>query len=279
MKKSQTSKPKRKKSSFVNRLATAKTSSKLFVVLFAVIAAYIVSQAFAATGQMYITPAITTIQQNETFTISVRINPETTVDGVDTTVSYDTSLLEFVSVDVSASPFSTELQSDIQPGSIQIVRGLLSSTINTDSLVANITFRALQPTSGSQVSLVGNATFAGEFTDPVSASTTITIIGPVVKPPDQDITSPIVSILEPANGAKPVRGKFTVQSSATDNSGTITKTEVYVDGSIVQTVLGPEATYAWSVKSRKIANGEHTITVKAYDGTGNVGSATITVVK
>lgn len=272
-------KAKTEKSTLLQKIKTIKPSNKLFIVIFALVAVYTISKAFAATGQLYITPGATTIQQNETFTVSVRITPDTPIDGVEASLTYDPSTLEFVSIDASTSPFTAELQTATNPGSIQLTRGILGSTVSNDSLIANIMFRALKPTASSSIGVTGNAIYAGTYTDPVNVSATVAIIDPNPPAPEGDTTTPLVTIVQPQEGATPSKGKITVQANATDSGGTVTKMEVYVDGSIMQTSTSGYITYAWPTKSRKIANGTHTITVKAYDSTGNVGTVSVNVTK
>ncbi len=279
MKKATASKAKSKQSSLLQKLGTIKPSNKLFIVIFALVAVYMISKVFAATGQLYITPAATSIQQNETFTVSVRITPDTPIDGVEASVAYDPASIEFVSIDASASPFTADLQTVTNSGSIQLTRGILGSTVSNDSLIANITFKALKPTASTLIDVSGNATYVGVYTDPTYVSATVAIIDPNPPAPVGDTTPPVVTIVTPLEGARPVKGKITVEANATDSGGTVTKMEVYVDGSIMQTSTFEYITYAWPTKSRKIPNGTHVITVKAYDTTGNVGTATVNVTK
>jgi Bacterial Ig domain len=89
-----------------------------------------------------------------------------------------------------------------------------------------------------------------------------------------DTTPPTCSITSPAAGAT-VSGTVTITATASDNVG-VTKVEIYVDGALRTTVT--TAPYSWSWNTTTFANSSHTITAKAYDAAGNVGSApTITV--
>jgi hypothetical protein len=53
--------------------------------------------------------------------------------------------------------------------------------------------------------------------------------------------------------------------------------EVYVDGVLKGSSNSGSISISWN--SRKAAKGTHTITIKAYDGAGNVGQSSITVTK
>ncbi|MFP5246785.1 MAG: Ig-like domain-containing protein, partial [Thermoanaerobaculia bacterium] len=89
-----------------------------------------------------------------------------------------------------------------------------------------------------------------------------------------DTTAPATSITAPAAGAT-LSGTASVTASATDNVG-VTKVEFYVDNVLQST--DTSAPYAWSWNTTTASNGLHTITSKAYDAAGNVGtSAGVTV--
>jgi hypothetical protein len=88
-----------------------------------------------------------------------------------------------------------------------------------------------------------------------------------------DTTPPKVSISSPLSGAT-VLGTVSVLGAASDNVG-VTKVEFYVDGGLYAS--GTASAFVFSWISGTAANGSHTLTVKAYDAVGNVGSASIAV--
>jgi hypothetical protein len=91
-----------------------------------------------------------------------------------------------------------------------------------------------------------------------------------------DTTPPSTSITSPADGAT-VSGTLTVRASASDNTG-VTKVEFYLDGVLRSTDATTPYTWRWSTSST--ASGTHSLTSKAYDAAGNVGtSAAVTVRK
>lgn len=104
-----------------------------------------------------------------------------------------------------------------------------------------------------------------------------TMIGLIINGIKYDYTSyvspPSVSVSSPANGAT-ISGTVNVSISASDNSS-VTLTELYLDNNL----LGSDnaSPYTFSLDTTKLANGSHTILVKAYDGDGNVSSHSITV--
>ncbi len=95
-----------------------------------------------------------------------------------------------------------------------------------------------------------------------------------VKVPAADKTVPVVTISKPKNGAT-VTSNVTISASATDNIG-ITKLELYIDGTFIASSSSTSLNYTWS---STITKGNHTILVKAYDKSGNIGQKSITVKK
>jgi hypothetical protein len=89
-----------------------------------------------------------------------------------------------------------------------------------------------------------------------------------------DTTPPTTSITAPTSGAT-VSGTTVVTASASDNVG-VTKVEFYLDGALAST--DTTSPYSWSWNTTTASNASHTLSTKAYDAAGNVGSsATVTV--
>jgi M6 family metalloprotease-like protein len=102
-----------------------------------------------------------------------------------------------------------------------------------------------------------------------SASVSVTVSNSV-----SDTTAPTTSVTSPASGAT-VSGTTTVSASASDNVG-VTKVEFYVDGVLASTDTSSPYSFAWDTTTA--ANASHTLSTKAYDAAGNVGtSAGVTV--
>jgi hypothetical protein len=87
-----------------------------------------------------------------------------------------------------------------------------------------------------------------------------------------DSQPPTVTITVPPAGST-VSGVTNVQVSATDNVG-ISRLEFYVDN--VLRAVDALAPYTWSFDTTAVANGSHTLTVKAYDPAQNIGQASVT---
>ena len=89
-----------------------------------------------------------------------------------------------------------------------------------------------------------------------------------------DTTAPTTSITSPAPGAT-LSGTVAVAASASDAVG-VTKVEFLLDGVLKSSdTVSP---WAWSWVTSGVANGSHTLTTRAWDAAGNVGtSAPVTV--
>ena len=92
-----------------------------------------------------------------------------------------------------------------------------------------------------------------------------------------DTTPPTVAITSPVSGAK-VGNMVTITGTASDNLGTsgITQT-LAIDGKVVATATGGSLSTNWN--TRKVATGNHILTLTAKDAAGNSASNSITVVK
>lgn len=87
-----------------------------------------------------------------------------------------------------------------------------------------------------------------------------------------DTTPPQVSVLSPSNSSS-VSNSLAITVSTSDNISGVVKTELYVDGNLTSsaTVLP----FGFNLDTTLLANGSHTLQVKAYDAAGNVGVSTI----
>lgn len=88
-----------------------------------------------------------------------------------------------------------------------------------------------------------------------------------------DTTPPAVTISSPAPSAV-VSGTIAVTGAATDNVA-VAKVELWIDGALGPSTSSPSFSFNWNTAA--VANGEHTLAVKAYDVDGNLGQAAVTV--
>ena len=84
-----------------------------------------------------------------------------------------------------------------------------------------------------------------------------------------DTTPPTTSITAPVGGST-VSGTVTITATASDNVG-VTKIELYVDGSLLGSGAASPFSASWNTTGA--ANGAHSLTSKAYDAAGNVGTS------
>lgn len=84
-----------------------------------------------------------------------------------------------------------------------------------------------------------------------------------------DTEAPVTSITSPAAGTT-VSGVVVVQASATDDVG-VSKVEFHLDGALQAT--DTSAPYEWSWDTKSAANGSHTLSSKAFDAAGNIGTS------
>ena len=216
------------------------------------------------TGNLYVSPAIQTVNVGTNLTAAIRLNPGSTVDGVEATVTYDQTKLTFVSVSGTGSPFDVELGPQTGgAGTVKVTRGNLGAGVSTDSLIANVVFTAVAGSGTSTLQIAGNATKGGAYTNPSVTNSTITFRTP-------DTTAPVTAITAPvANAALSMTQAVT--ATASDATG-ITKVEFWMDGQLLNT--DTTAPYSYSLDTTKYTSAAHSLQTKAYDAAGNVGTST-----
>jgi hypothetical protein len=84
---------------------------------------------------------------------------------------------------------------------------------------------------------------------------------------------PVVTISNPGNSST-VIGTAYVQGTVS-TSGSISHIDLWVDGAKVNTTTASQYSFPWNTTTT--ANGWHTVTVMAYDGTNNSGQAQVTL--
>jgi len=92
--------------------------------------------------------------------------------------------------------------------------------------------------------------------------------------PSTDVTPPSISITSPAAGAT-VRDSVTVNATVTDDKA-ITYVEYFVGTTLV--TRSDRAPYTGFWGTRSYPNGPYTLTAKAYDSSGNVGTTSVDVI-
>jgi len=114
----------------------------------------------------------------------------------------------------------------------------------------------------------GSHTLTAKARDAAGNATTSTAVQININ--NSDTTAPTVNITTPANGGT-VAGSVNVAANAADNVGVV-GVQFYLDG----VALGSEDTtspYSVSWNTANASNGSHTLTAKARDAAGNLGSS------
>ena len=140
------------------------------VILMAFAGVLFLGRVFAGTGNFGLTSDVSQLQKNDSVEVFVRISPQSEIDGVDAVVTYDPQKLEFASINDANSAFPLKLKHDQVPGKIEIIRGILGDKVSeVDSLVAAVTFNAIAKSGRTTLTVQGNATRDGAYTDPQSS--------------------------------------------------------------------------------------------------------------
>jgi hypothetical protein len=109
-----------------------------------------------------------------------------------------------------------------------------------------------------------------------TSNAVVVIINNTIVPP-ADTTAPTVSITTPAAGASVAGTNVTLIANAADGTG-VTRVEFYRGATLISTdtTASPNYEVAWNTSS--LSNGSYTLTAKAYDAAGNVGTSSATQV-
>lgn len=176
----------------------------------------------AAPNQIYLSPGSASVQNGNNTTTSLRVTPGTPIDGIEATITYDQSKLQFVSIDSSASAFNAQLSQSGGGGTVNIIRGSLSGTIAGDSLVASITFKALAGSGTTPLSVTGNTSSGGSYTNPSVVGATITLTSPSTPTNPTTPTTPSTpsSPSTPPTPSTPSTGTSTPKTSTPSSPST-----------------------------------------------------------
>lgn len=94
-----------------------------------------------------------------------------------------------------------------------------------------------------------------------------------------DTTAPTVAVSAPTNNTT-VQGTVNLQATASDTGGTVASVSYYIDGSTTVVGTATTAPYTIALNTTTLSDGTHTVTAKARDAAGNIGTSsaiTITV--
>ncbi len=123
-----------------------------------------------------------------------------------------------------------------------------------------------------------NLLMQGNYSDTVTFINNTNAVGTTTRVVELQVTAPTdtpptVSIQSPANGAE-VYGTTAIQATTSDDKG-VSKVEIYIDGAFSTSLINSPYTYQWNTLTA--ANGNHSITAKAYDTINQTNEAQVTV--
>ena len=88
-----------------------------------------------------------------------------------------------------------------------------------------------------------------------------------------DTTAPTASLTAPNAGAT-VSGTVAVNANASDDSGTVSKVDFFLNGAATPFASDNTSPYSVNWDTTKVPDGVYNLTAKAYDTAGNVGTST-----
>jgi chitodextrinase len=109
-------------------------------------------------------------------------------------------------------------------------------------------------------------------TSSLSSNYWVDIVFAADAPPPPDTTAPTVSISSPGSGSN-LSGTQNINLSASDNVG-VSKVEWYLDGALQASKTTSPYSFSWNTLA--VSNGPHSLSAKAYDAAGNIGTSTAT---
>jgi hypothetical protein len=180
------------------------------IAMVAVLGMVVVVAGRAATQQLYMDPAIVSINQNTDFNVSVRINSGTDpVNAVEADLTYDSTKLQYVSVSSTGSDFPLEASTQATTGSLKLARATNpgSAPITGDGLVAIVTFHSLTGSGSSSITFAGSSAVV-RSTDNTnvlidSGSTTVNFSVPATPTPTPSATPTPTSTPAPTASPTP----------------------------------------------------------------------------
>lgn len=149
-------------------------------------------QSQAATTNFYLYEASKSVVENSQISVAIRINATAqAADLVSVKLTYPASKLELIGgVNYTNSAFAIPALETLSAGSIVITRGTLPPAVNTDALIATLTFKVISGTSSVDFLPSSAAYFDGEIISGGSVGGTYTAVAPPTAPPPTPSPAP-----------------------------------------------------------------------------------------
>ncbi len=241
----------------------------LFVVVFGALGAFLIINSFAASApSVYLNPATSTIGVSTDFNVEIRENSGTTaVNAIQTNLTFNSTLLDVVSIDTSTTAFGVVAENTIGPGTINLGMGVSGGAAakTGDQLVAIIHFKSKTTAGTANVNFTTGTALINSTTNSDLLGTLNSTTAPGGAYTVFVDTAPTAAVTFPTSGAK-VKGTVTVTGTATDAQG-VASVQFKLDGANLG-AADTTSPYSVSWNSTTVADGSHTITATATD-TGN----------
>jgi fibronectin type 3 domain-containing protein len=157
--------------------------------------------------------------------------------------------------------------------SYQVYR--LASEQSQADVAAMTLVKSLSGTNWIDTGLSNGTVYQYAVTARNSSGAERTEVGSVAATPRQDATGPVIDSFSLAAG-QVIAAPLTVAAAASDLESTMAKVELYLDGVLVATGNGAAVSWYWNVVTA--TDGNHTLTVVAFDALGNSSEASRNVV-
>jgi hypothetical protein len=148
------------------------------------------SQTVAAAGALYLTPAASSLGSGAEVSLALRINPGTSVNGVQAEIGYDATKLQLVSLSDAGTAFPDIIEQNVESNPITLTRANSSNSTSSDSLIVTLRFKALIGSGSTSLTLSGNAADNFAPTNPAVQGATITFVSPSSPPPPPSAAPP-----------------------------------------------------------------------------------------
>ena len=287
-------------------------ASSLIMIVAATVGLYGMNGVSAAAATLSLSPASGSYTTGQTITVAINENSASeAVNGVNASLTYPTSTLQFVSINGNSSGFGVDAGSTGGSGVVNISRGAIAG-ITGSQLVADVSFNVISTGSAAinfQPSCVGNngtncsaVLDATSYVNIISGTTganftlqapavPVTPVTPVT-PPKTATTSyasssqtkasstaitpsgSSTSVTVPNGSSVQVNQPVTVGPATIQDQG-VSEIQYYLNNKLVHTSMSPPYTY--TVSTNKLLNGTYTLKTKTLYSSGTSSTTTQTL--
>jgi len=132
----------------------------------------------AAANQLYLSPASVTVQKDDSFSVSLRVNPGTAIDTVTASIGFDSSQLTLQGVDCSGSPLTAFPSCPTSGNPVSITSYIPGGSVTTDSFIARLTFKAVASSGTGTITLSGDVAAGGNSLGASASNSVVSFTAP-----------------------------------------------------------------------------------------------------